>query len=55
MANAEQRANSAKEDKNWMQDAMSLLSRNYCKMILVLSKDRITIISSYSILLRATL
>ena len=38
MANAEQRANSAKEDKNLMQDVISLLSDDYSKIILVLPK-----------------
>jgi hypothetical protein len=30
-------ANSAKEDKNWMQDAWVLLSLNYAKIILLLT------------------
>jgi hypothetical protein len=39
MANAEQRANSAKEDKNLMQDVISLLSGNYSEIILMLPKE----------------
>jgi len=38
MANAEQRVNSAKEDKNLLQDVTSLLSGNYSKIILMLPK-----------------
>ena len=40
MANAEQRANSAKEDKNLMQDVISLLTGRYSKITLMLPKER---------------
>jgi hypothetical protein len=36
--NLSEGANSAKEDKNWMQDAGPVLSVNYSKIILVLIK-----------------
>ena len=39
MANAELRANSAKENKNYLQDVLSLLSDNYSKINLVLPKE----------------
>ena len=41
-----------KKNKNWMQDAMRLLSLNYSKIILVLLKGAVTIYPGfYNILL----
>jgi hypothetical protein len=47
MAHLSERANSAKEDKNWLQDAGSLLSIDYSKIILLLIKKEIAKQSPY--------
>ena len=41
MAHLSEGSNSAKEDKNWLQDAWGLLSIDYSKIILVLIKKGI--------------